>query len=129
MSRSEFDSRHRLMMNDDDYVHEEMTGDQSVQSNRTVAVLACLREGGRPFVTYFLLAAIVVLFLAQIHLAIGGKWGGNFRAGLLNDHPVERHQTGAVTVDDLEKGEWWRLVTSIFVHRDIFQLLIYVSIF
>lgn len=92
------------------------------------AVLAGLIGSGRPVMTYSILAVNVGLYLLQMYLALRGKQGGmqNF---LMQGDADAWHQTGGLRAADLLQGEWWRLVSTIFVHASVFRLLINFSTF
>src|SRR5262249_23312615 len=82
----------------------------------------------RPIVSYLILAANVGLFLIAMFLALRGKQGG-MRGFLMIGDAEARHLTGGLTAADLLQGQWWRLLTTNFVHNDVFHLLIIMSTF
>lgn len=68
---------------------------------------------GEPSLTYVLIAANVLAFLGVV--ASGGSLldgGGTVTA------------EGALQGDAVEEGEWWRLVTSGFIHAGVFHLFL-----
>lgn len=95
---------------------------------RRNAALASLTNSARPVLTYAVLIANVGLFLLAMYFALRGKQGG-IKMFLLAGDADALHRAGGVRTDDLLRGQWWRLISSIFVHREIFHLLINLSTF
>jgi rhomboid protease GluP len=84
----------------------------------------------RPWVTYAILAATIGVFLLGMSIANGGNWGQmNVRVFFIGGNAHARHVTGALSAADLDAGQWWRLLATIFVHRDLFHILINMSTF
>src|SRR5262245_8346262 len=97
---------------------------------RGAAARAKLQSETRPYVTYAILAVNIGMLLLAASIALGGNWGqGGIRWFLIGGDPHARHITGAVSAADIDAGQWWRLLASIFVHRDFFHLLINMSTF
>jgi membrane associated rhomboid family serine protease len=92
---------------------------------RGEAVRAALLERPKPIVTLTLLALNIFVFLSGLVLATQHNisvhnylgWGDN---KVLNI----RHDMGAMAGNDvLVHGQWWRLLTSAFVHHGIIHIL------
>jgi membrane associated rhomboid family serine protease len=67
-----------------------------------------------PYVTYALVAANVVAFLAQVMTG-----GGGLRA-----RSGEVYEEGALFGPLVDAGEWWRMLTAGFLHADPMHLLL-----
>jgi membrane associated rhomboid family serine protease len=74
-----------------------------------------------PLVVPALLMANVLWFF--ICAVVGIKWGLAPSRSILEGHADALHRFGAVTGADLLKGEWWRLLTSCFVHIGALHLI------
>ena len=107
---------------------DEPETDRPAPPDRGNAVRASHGNAALPSITYLLLAANVGIFLIAMWLAVRGQRRGMQGFVMMGDAEA-RHQTGGLTAADLLHGDWWRLLTTIFVHRDIFHLLINLSTF
>jgi membrane associated rhomboid family serine protease len=75
-----------------------------------------------PLIVPLLLVANVLCFFVGLVGAIRGEYPvGRY---LTESHPYLLHKLGAVSGDDLLRGEWWRLFTSCFVHIGGLHLLV-----
>ena len=74
-----------------------------------------------PIVVPILLLANVAWFL--VCAVVGVRWGLTLSRSLSEGHRDVLARFGAVTGTDLLNGEWWRLVTSCFVHVGALHLL------
>jgi membrane associated rhomboid family serine protease len=74
-----------------------------------------------PLVVPALLMANVLWFF--ICAVVGIKWGLTPSRSILEGHADALHRFGAVTGADLLKGQWWRLLTSCFVHIGALHLI------
>ena len=84
----------------------------SMRKVRAPSLGSAVRAGGMP-VTWTLVAINVVVFLGELSqgVALNGQPGGTI---------VDR---GALTFGGIADGDWWRLVTSAFIHANLFHLL------
>src|SRR5262245_9909110 len=104
--------------------------DDARPPRRASGARASLGNAGRPYVTYALLALNVGMLLLAASIALGGNWGqGGIRWFLIGGDAHARHVTGEASAADIDAGHWWRLIATIFVHRDFFHLLINMSTF
>jgi membrane associated rhomboid family serine protease len=74
----------------------------------------------RPVVTLTLIGINVAVFVAGLVLA--SQQGINPGKVLSGDAPLILHQTGSVSMLDIARGQWWRLLTSCFVHIGILHI-------
>jgi membrane associated rhomboid family serine protease len=83
------------------------------------------REGGiplrPPLVVPVLLMANALWFFVCAVVSI--RWGLTPSRSLSEGHPDVLHRFGAVSGIDLLNGEWWRLITSCFVHIGVLHLI------
>ena len=63
----------------------------------------------KPYLTYLIILVNVIVFQQE------NQWGGTENLQTL-------HTLGALTTEDVLKGEWWRLVTANFLHHGWFHL-------
>jgi rhomboid protease GluP len=63
----------------------------------------------KPYLTYLIILVNVIVFQQE------NQWGGTENLQTL-------HALGALTTEDVLKGEWWRLVTANFLHHGWFHL-------
>lgn len=94
---------------------------------RAEAIRAVFLQPSTPFVTLFLIAANVLVFVAgmALYLRIDPNGLNLYLSGfsLPAAGRVVMHQTGALDpADVLVKGEWWRLLTCCFVHFGLLHL-------
>ncbi len=75
-----------------------------------------------PLVVQGLIVLNVLWFLVGLGLAVNEGRSGN--AYLANGDPRLLERLGAVSGSALVRGEWWRLVSSAFVHIGILHLLV-----
>jgi membrane associated rhomboid family serine protease len=67
-----------------------------------------------------LILANLIMFAVSFAAAYRlGVPAGRFLGG---GDPLALHKVGAVGADDLAKGEWWRLITSCFLHYGLLHL-------
>ncbi len=101
--------------------------DHDSPASHTNAVRADFQNSARPVVTYLILAANIGMFLIAMGLAHNGKQ--SIKDFLTRGNAEARHLTGGLTGADILNGQWWRLLTTGFVHLDLFHLLINMSTF
>ena len=75
-----------------------------------------------PLVVPVLLMANALWFFVCAVWSI--RWGLTPARALSESHPEVLHRFGAVTGIDLVNGEWWRLLSSCFVHFGAWHLII-----
>lgn len=63
----------------------------------------------KPYLTYLIILVNVIVFQQE------NQWGGTENLQTL-------HTLGALTTQDVLKGEWWRVVTANFLHHGWFHL-------
>lgn len=85
-------------------------------------------ETQRPWATWILSALCLLWFVLAGRIALAGRWD-NLRWFLLMGDPHAQDTLGALSAAAIEDGEWWRLITTLFVHQDFFHLLINLSTF
>lgn len=78
---------------------------------------AALAEVGRPWVSYGLLAALVLVFAGQITFGVR-PWTGALAPDVLT-----LVAWGGLARALVEQGDWYRLLTAAFLHGDAFHLL------
>lgn len=82
---------------------------------RGEAVREALLDNTRPPVmTFLLIGANVAVFLVELALTV--RKNIPLQDCVLSMDPTILHQTGSVDFLDILHGEWWRLLTSCFVH-------------
>lgn len=74
-----------------------------------------------PVLVPILLIANVLWFFAGLVAAVRGDYPVGQYLG--KGHPYLLHRLGAVSGTDLLDGEWWRLISSCFVHIGLLHLL------
>jgi len=74
-----------------------------------------------PLVVPILLMANALWYF--VCAVIGIRWGLTPSRSLIEGHPDVLHRFGAVSGTDLLEGEWWRLITSCFVHIGALHLI------
>ena len=74
-----------------------------------------VQPGGRPVVTFALLAVLVLVFLAEQIFRVGGGSEGFLGPGVETLAALGGLQRPLV----LDQGEWYRLLTPIFLHADL----------
>ncbi|MCX7701919.1 MAG: rhomboid family intramembrane serine protease, partial [Gemmataceae bacterium] len=85
-------------------------------------------ETQRAWATWILSALCLLWFVLAGRIALAGRWD-NLRWFLLMGDPHAQDTLGALSAAAIEDGEWWRLITTLFVHQDFFHLLINLSTF
>jgi membrane associated rhomboid family serine protease len=85
--------------------------DAELQASGAPAV----QPGGRPVVTFGLLAVFVLVFLAEQIFRVGSGAEGFFGPGVETLAALGGLQRPLV----LDQGEWYRLLTPIFLHADL----------
>jgi rhomboid protease GluP len=98
-----------------------LRADEPLSSTDRAAVIRRLLRGQtRPYITRFLLALNILIFIAGYYSA--GKVGaGN---DFLRGGAVEvLSKSGALAPFDVVEGQWWRLLTAGFVHIGFLHLL------
>ena len=63
----------------------------------------------KPYLTYLTILVNLIVFQQE------NQWGGSENLQTL-------HTFGALTTEDILKGEWWRLITANFLHHGWFHL-------
>ena len=63
----------------------------------------------KPYLTYLIILVNVIVFQQE------NQWG-------VTENLQTLHTLGALTTEDVLKGEWWRLVTANFLHHGWFHL-------
>ncbi len=86
-----------------------------------------LGRPSQPVVTWVLIGLNVALFACGLFVAVRVKLTLAFLLGFLNPKPVPEvghilADSGAVWAEALMRGEWWRLLTSCFVHSGLVHL-------
>lgn len=69
----------------------------------------------QPRVTYALIAANVVVFLAEGHISAAGSSGGN---GIYSEGAL----LGSFAGEGVAYGEWWRILTGGFLHANLLHI-------
>jgi len=88
-----------------------------------VPVAALVADLRPPVVSPALIVANLIWFF--VGLVIATRGGVPLSTYLsIDNSPAVLHRLGAVTPDDLLRGEWWRLATNCFVHVGLWHLLI-----
>jgi membrane associated rhomboid family serine protease len=87
---------------------------------RGETIRAALLYPARPVVTHVLIAVNVLVFLAGVALAQRAQMP--LSKFLYGSHPDILEATGAVSPVDVLEGQWWRLLTSCFVHVGLLHL-------
>ncbi len=77
---------------------------------------------GQARITPLLILANLVMF--AISLAVAYHDGVGAWHFLKSGDPVVLQKVGAVTADDLARGDWWRLVTNCFLHFGLLHLTV-----
>lgn len=90
--------------------------------------LSQLSSTRRPYATWILALVQGTLFLMAARIALAGRWE-NLRGFLLAGDAPAQFATGAVDAAAVEDNQWWRFLTTNFVHHDFFHLFINVSTF
>jgi membrane associated rhomboid family serine protease len=82
--------------------------------------LAGLLDFRPPLVTPALIGANVLWFVFGVVIAL--RWKQPLSAALNSPWASVLERLGAVSADDLMRGQWWRLVTAAFVHVGFWHL-------
>jgi rhomboid protease GluP len=111
---------------------EQVAGPQGSTSawDRGEAIRNSLLDSEPPRATQVLLFANIAVFL--VGLALAGKEGlaspylaGTSPHSLGSEKLWEiQHELGAITGTDLVRGQWWKLISSCFVHFGLIHLLV-----
>ena len=79
-----------------------------------------IRRDVTPALTRLIILANLLVFAWCVYLANGvGKLGAYLQGGLIQN---VWHRAGSVSALDLVHGEWWRLLTSCFVHAGLLHI-------
>ncbi|OAI47948.1 hypothetical protein AYO44_08430 [Planctomycetaceae bacterium SCGC AG-212-F19] len=94
--------------------------------DRGETVRAALLEPGPGRVSQVLLAANIGMFLLGLLLASRQNLTNEYIRGFGNDNRLAniQHQLGALTGADIVQGQWWKLLTSCFVHFGVIHLFV-----
>lgn len=105
------------------------TGQASAWDRGEAVREALLGAGGNPQATNALLIACVIFFLASFTLAARLDVPASTffapskdRAGMREYNQV-MDETGAISAEAIIRGQWWRLLTSSFVHVGLMHIL------
>ncbi len=90
----------------------QTTKNSGLQIDERQRALLGERLRAKPVWTYVFLAVIGLVFLGQ--MMTGGSIDGNLDGLMLQ---------GALIKSDVQQGEWWRLITPIFLHFGIMHIL------
>jgi rhomboid protease GluP len=95
-----------------------------VEDDPGAVVRSRLRQPQRPLVNRLLVAANLAVFAFGLYLAAGENKAKEFLIGLIPNAQVSQiwHKTGSMSAPDILKGEWWRLLTSCFVHAGVLHI-------
>jgi membrane associated rhomboid family serine protease len=97
-----------------------------LEAERAAAALVTPREEDLglhpPVVVPALLMANALWFF--VCAVVGIRWGLTPARALSEGHPEVLRRFGAVSGSDLLDGEWWRLITSCFVHFGALHLIV-----
>ena len=77
---------------------------------------------GRARVVPVLLAVNVVVFLGSLVVAV--RSGVDAAEFLARGSPTALEKVGALTAPAIARGEWWRLLTNMFLHYGLMHLLV-----
>lgn len=75
---------------------------------------------GQPRIVPLLLLANLIMF--AVSLVVANRAGVGAWHFMGSGDPIALDKAGAVTVEDLARGEWWRLITSCFLHFGLLHL-------
>lgn len=89
---------------------------------RGEAVRNVLLHPGRPIVTQILLVVTIFIFLVEITLAVQQKTPLN--QFILGNEPSILDKMGAVSRPGLVEGDWWRLLTYVFLHSGLLHIVL-----
>jgi membrane associated rhomboid family serine protease len=87
---------------------------------RGETIREALLAPGNPIVTKVLIGLNVLVFVAGLVLA--SQQNIPLSIFLYGSHPRILQETGALRVEDLAQGQWWRLMTACFVHIGLLHL-------
>jgi len=103
-----------------------LRADEPLSPNDRAAVIRQVLHGRtRPYLTHFLIAWNVLVFLVGYYAAHKAGVGWNFLQGAPITLPVLEvlDKSGALAPVHVIAGQWWRLLTAGFVHIGLLHLL------
>jgi rhomboid protease GluP len=94
-------------------------------TDRAAVIRRLLRSQPRPYITRFLLALNILIFIAGYYSAGKVGAGNDFLRGAPITAPLQAvwNKSGVLAPEYLIEGQWWRLLTAGFVHFGFLHLL------